>query len=237
MKPNFYENYYTKNPVYSNILELQSSYKISLKSLKNNIGKYMNILDRNINILEIGSWTWGFANYCNTLWFKNYIWFELDKNMVQRTKMIFPNYVFNTTDVFEFLHYKKNTFDLVFISHVFEHLEEDKAIEISQLIYDSLTQWWIWINTMPNSETPYVSQRYIDITHKKIYCSNSFSQILLEVGFKEEKIIHKEQFIWNNIITTIMLKIMKIFHKLFLLSAWIYPPKIFTQNFFTIAKK
>jgi hypothetical protein len=33
------------------------------------------------------------------------------------------------------------------------------------------------------------------------------------------------------------LRISKQFHKIFLLSAWINPPKIFTQNFFTFAKK
>ena len=115
--------------------------------------------------------------------------------------------------------------------------DRDNAYQISQLINNSLRQWWIWINTMPNADAPYVSQRYSDITHKKIYCSNSFTRLLIETGFQKENIIHKEQAIWKNIIVNFIFKILKIFHKLFLLSAGIYPPKIFTQNFFTIAKK
>jgi hypothetical protein len=72
---------------------------------------------------------------------------------------------------------------------------------------------------MPNAEAPYISNRYLDITHQKIYCKNSFSQILLEVGFKKENIIHSEQILFSNKILNFILRISKQFHKIFLLSA------------------
>ena len=237
MKVDFYKNYYTRNPTQLTNWDLKEAYGGSFLSLKNNVGKHIDHLDKKVCILEIGSGNGWFSNYCDKLWFKNYIWFDLDDNMTQKTQKIFPNYKFYSKDIFDFLNSQKNAFDVVFISHVFEHLEEERACEISKLIYESLKLWWIWINTMPNAEAPYTSQRYLDVTHKKIYSSNSFSQILLEIGFEKNNINHYEQVLGNNIIIRGIMKIFKYFHKAFLLSAGIYPPKIFTQNIFTIAKK
>jgi len=70
MANKFYDNYYTQNPIFSNMWDIKDTYKFWFSLLKNNIEREMINLSKDITILEIWSWTGNFANYCDVLWFK-----------------------------------------------------------------------------------------------------------------------------------------------------------------------
>jgi len=177
--------------------------------------------------------------YCKSKWFKNYIWFDLDSHIVKYTQWKFAYYIFSTENIFEYLKNNSNSIDIVFMSHVFEHFALEEWVKLSKLIYSALKKNWIWINVMPNAQSAYNSWylRYNDITHKILYTPNSFSQVLLNSWFKKDNVIHKNAFIWYNIIKRIIYKLSIVFHKILFLSIWISFPKIHTMDLMSIIKK
>ncbi len=185
-KNKYYYNYYL------------SWYEINLdeglkKSLDKNIWEYI-LNDK--NILEIWFWKWTFANLCKSKWVINYIWLEIDEKMSQVWQCFFKDYKIIFEDVFDYLKNTTNTFDIIFMSHVFEHFTIEEWIELSKLINSHLDSNWIWINIMPNAWSISSSfARYNDITHKQIYTSDSFNQVLLLWNFSTNRIRHLNTFI------------------------------------------
>lgn len=70
------------------------------------------------------------------------------------------------------------------MSHVFEHFSIEEGITLANQVLKHLKPHGKRINIMPNAGCISAGvARYNDITHKVIYTSNSFSQVLLEAGF------------------------------------------------------
>jgi len=125
------------------------------------------------------------------------------------------------------------------MSQVFEHFTIEEWNKLINLFHWSLKSWGLWINIMPNAQSIYNVWylRYNDITHKTLYTSNSFNQLILNNWFLKNNIIHKNAFIWYNIIKRIIFKISVFFHKVLLLSIWSSLPKIYTMNLISIIRK
>lgn len=144
---------------------------------KKDLKDYLNKLPTS-KILEIWCWDWKFAYFCNKIWVKSYIWIDIDDYFFELCKKEYPNYKFIKESFQNYLRENENEFDIIFVSHVFEHLDEKERIEMIESIYWWLKKEWVRINYMPNANNfLYASSiRYWDITHKTIYTENSFSQ-------------------------------------------------------------
>jgi hypothetical protein len=138
---------------------------------------------------------------------------------------------------------KSIKYDIVFTSHVFEHLIKNEANELIKWIYTSLNDWWCRINYMPNADSHLnaCSLRYHDITHKYLYNTHSFEQIILtnEVSFSKMMNFNSFPFV-NKYIRFIF----KITHPIFLLITklyyywmWCSFPKIYTSEILSILRK
>ena len=134
---------------------------------------------------------------------------------------------------------KEWEFDIIYMSHVFEHFSLEDWIKLASLIKKSLKKWWLWINKMPNAQSLYYACRwkYTDITHKIIYTPNSFNQILLRPWFKRKDIAHKNEYIWTTVIRRIIFKVWYLFHKVWMLSIWVWLKEPHTFNLITLIKK
>lgn len=184
-----YKNYYK---THSYNLE-NINYEISNKIFKRKIWKFIMILKefKDLRVLEIWSWQWKFASYCKSIWIKNYTWLDLDDTIIEYTKKQFPEYSFFNTDVINFLSENKDKFDIVFMSHVFEHFSIDDWITLAELIKNNLSIDWIWFNFMPNWwSSRWNWLRYCDITHKTIYTITSFNQVLRIAWFEDKNVNH-----------------------------------------------
>lgn len=230
-----FKDYYQNHEYSQRKIDYKWSYIYHDRNFWNEIKKYNK---KDSVILEIGSWQWTFAYYCKKQWFKKYYWFDLDSKIVNETKQEYLDYNFYDLDIFE--HLKKNTekYDIIFMSHVFEHLSLEEWKKISILIYESLKKWWVWLNSMPNAANPYSGsyRRYSDITHKIIYTDNSFNQILLSSWFIKNNIIHKNQYMWYSYIKRVIYLIWISINKFLRSSIW-YLPKIYTDSIISIIKK
>jgi len=234
MNNQIYTNYYKNHTWYN-----KSKEKNDFKEINSKIWKYIKNYNKNINILEIWSGQWKFTWYCQKLWFKNYIGFDLDENIVEKCEKKYPKYNFSTEDIYAFLEKKKKKYDLIFMSHVFEHIDDDHSWKLIKLIYWSLKKWWVWINIMPNAGSLFMSNfaMYTDITHKRIYSSNSFNQLLLNNWIIKENILHKNIYYNRRKINSSITKIISRLLKILLEISWYWTDKIHTFEILTIIKK
>jgi len=230
---NKYEDYYSNHIWYTNI-----KCDWIIKKYKCNFGNIIDEKWKNINVLEIWSWMWCFTKFIKQLWIKNYTWIDLDKDSIQFLDKQYPEFEFINISVLDFLKWKKQ-YDIIFMSHVFEHFSIEEWIYLSKLINKSLKDNWIWINIMPNAWSLYYSwyMRYVDITHKTLYSYESFSQVLLKSWFKKEKIIHKNFLLSCRLYFYFIINIWIFMHKILLWLIWQSMHKFFTDSLLTIIKK
>lgn len=235
-------NYFTTHPMYKDFSIAKNKRNNFFQKYKWELKKLWKSLNKDVKILEIGFWNWGFAYFCRKYWFKNYTGIDIDDTFIEQNKKEFKNYLFKKQDFQNFLKDAKK-YDIIFISHVFEHLNKNEAGELIKLIYSSLNTWWYRINYMPNADSNLnaCSLRYHDITHKYIYNSNSFEQIILSNGIEFSKINHSNSFPAINHYIKILFRIIHpIFlwiTKLYYYWMWYSFPKTYTSEILSIIKK
>lgn len=236
-------NYFKNHPLYIN--QTQNIKRIRMNffdKYKNELGEIFKRLHKNSKILEIWFGQWNFIHFCKEQWFENYTWIDIDDTFIKQHEKEFKNYKFFNADIIDFLNNNK-WFDVIFMSHVFEHLDEKEANQAIMLLYSSLKEWWYWINYMPNADA-YLNAstlRYIDITHKKLYNPNSLEQIILTNNVKFDKI---QYFNTLPAINPYIKLLFKIIHPIFLRATkiyfygmWFSFSKIYTSEILSIAKK
>lgn len=232
-----FDNYYKTHSDYSErIPNAAASYWRHDKNFWDVIKK---IDKKQSRIVEIGCWYGLFADYCHALGFENYVWFDLDADMIAIAQHKHPSYIFYVRDALQYLKQHAGDIDIVFMSHVFEHMSIDDGKILAKAIFDGLRPWWFWLNSMPNASSPYLAShiRYGDITHKVIYNENSFNQILLSTGFIRECIAHKNEAMgggiwWRIVAYRIGISINRL---LWALSAYI--PNIYTLSMISFIQK
>ncbi len=232
-----YKSYYKNHWYWLSIDD--KIYKKRFQSLEINLRDLFKSFKKNDIIIEIWCWKWYFTNFCSKKWFSNYTWFELDEDMLKLVKKRFPKYDFRKDDIFSFLKEQENNLDIVYMSHVFEHFSLEEWKELSKLIHKALKTNGIWINLMPNASAPYCSWylRYNDITHKILYTTNSFNQILNNSGFLRKNIKHKNPIVGETFIKRVILFFWKNIHRVLYISLWLRFPRIYYKEFFSFIKK
>lgn len=234
-------SYFNSHPMSIKGTQYWYNIKNMCAKFQSETGHILDHLKRDIKILEIGFWKWDFAYYCHTKGFSNYTGIDIDDTFLKKNEKRFPEYKFSADDISTF--FINNTwYDIIFMAHVFEHLDEKEANETVSLIYSSLTTWWYWINYMPNADSHKAcALRYHDITHKKIYNSHSFEQILLTNDAMFSNINH-----YNTLpsLSPFIRFLFKIIHPFFLIPTkiyfagmWILFPTVYSSEILSIMKK
>lgn len=180
-----------------------------------------------------------FANFCYKIGVKNYTGIDIDDYFFDECRDEFPSYKFINTSFQKYLENRENEFDIIFTSHVFEHLDEKTRVEIIENIYSSLKKNGKWINYMPNADAILWVWiwRWSDITHKTIYDDISFSQVInsSNANFVIENYNH---YIW------VKSKLRRIIHLMFRFFTKIYYlwmghkfPEFYTREFINVLTK
>jgi 2-polyprenyl-3-methyl-5-hydroxy-6-metoxy-1,4-benzoquinol methylase len=153
--------------------------------------KFWKHISADKKVLEIWTGLWNFANFCVHKNIKEYTGIEIDKSIAEKLWKHFNTYKIVDTDALQFFENTDEKFDIIFLSHVFEHFTIEEGISLAKQISKHLAPKGMRINIMPNAWciSCWVA-RYNDITHKVIYTSNSFNQVLLEAGFHLWEIQH-----------------------------------------------
>lgn len=232
-------DYFKNHPCYSEAWKNRKKvFNFCYLQYKKDLKKYLWKL-KNSKVLEIGSWMWKFAYFCSVIWNNDYVWIDIDDYFFEKNKQDFPNYQFNHVSFQKYLNKHKNEFDIIFVSHVFEHLDEIERLEMIEYIYNWLKDNWIWINYMPNADAILLSSnwRYTDITHKTIYNENSFFQIINSTNC-DFLIENFNIYIWvKNQFRRLIHLLFRWITKIYFLGMWQRFPKIYTWEFINVLTK
>jgi SAM-dependent methyltransferase len=111
------------------------------------------------------------------------------RDLEGRLKRHYPNLVYKSMDIdqeqfhdFYSLEEIQESFDVVFLFEVIEHLDLEEGFELLKRTYDLLNEGGRLILTTPNVFNP--SRFWRDATHKVAYCYDELGGLLLAQGFQ-----------------------------------------------------
>jgi 2-polyprenyl-3-methyl-5-hydroxy-6-metoxy-1,4-benzoquinol methylase len=112
-----------------------------------------------------------------------------NRNLEERLKRHYPNLIYKSMDVdreqvhdFYSLEEIQETFDVVFLFEVIEHLELEEGLNVLEKVYGLLHGGGRLILTTPNVFNP--SRFWRDATHRVAYCYDELGGLLLAQGFQ-----------------------------------------------------
>lgn len=230
-------SYFENHPVYNNITNYEDIYNDYILKYNKEIWDYIKQYKKP-KVLEIGFWLGIFANYCNHNKL-SYTGIDIDDYFLASMQEKFSSFEFFKTTIKEFSEKNANTFDIIFMSHVFEHLDKAQREECIVEIWKMLKPWGIWINYMPNADSVLwaVHWRYCDYTHFTIYSELSFSQ-LLNTHWTFSSIKHINIYIgFSSYIKRVIHIFFLYMTKLYYITMWRPFPSIYTWEIITITRK
>ena len=112
-----------------------------------------------------------------------------NRNLEERLKRHYPNLIYKSMDVdreqvhdFYSLEEIQETFDVVFLFEVIEHMELEEGLNVLEKVYGLLHGGGRLILTTPNVFNP--SRFWRDATHRVAYCYDELGGLLLAQGFQ-----------------------------------------------------
>lgn len=112
-----------------------------------------------------------------------------NRNLQERLKRRFPKLIYKSMDIdreqfhdFYSLEDVQESFDVVFLFEVIEHLDLEEGVQLIKKIHDLLNEGGRLILTTPNVFNP--SRFWRDATHKVAYCYDELGGFLLAHGFQ-----------------------------------------------------
>jgi len=112
-----------------------------------------------------------------------------NRNLQERLKRHHPKVIYKSMDIdqkqfhdFYSLEEIQESFDVIFLFEVIEHLDLEEGVRFLKRIYDFLNEGGRLILTTPNVFNP--SRFWRDATHKVAYCYDELGGLLLAQGFQ-----------------------------------------------------
>lgn len=139
--------------------------------------------DRQAKILDIGS---GYGRYLKALEFAGYgnvYGVDLSEEQIAyaREQLALRNCVCG--DALEFLGDQSETYDVILLLDVLEHLDVAYAIDLCRAVHRALKPGGIFVVQVPNGLSPLCPHLYADVTHQRAFTTFSVEQVLRKSGF------------------------------------------------------
>ncbi len=173
-----------------------------------NIGKKSNILD-------LGCGYGSFLYFLQSHRYENVTGVDISTEELAVCATFFKSSKLHQKDIFEFIHDTKDKFDVVYLSHVLEHIKKDQLFDFLEGVKNILTDDGFFIIVAPNSAAYFnaAANRYGDLTHELGFTEISLRQLLMVAGFKRIQIrnFFGVGTMWLNIIRKVTLFIFELF--------------------------
>ncbi|MBC7406086.1 MAG: class I SAM-dependent methyltransferase [Candidatus Parcubacteria bacterium] len=140
-------------------------------------------LKKDAVILDIGCGWGGSLSAFRDCGYDNLYGFDQSKEQIDyaKTQGKLENVI--VSDALEYLKSTTQTFDLITMFDVLEHLENDYAVELLGLINQRLNSGGQLVIQVPNGITLIQAYLFSDITHIRSYTSLSLAQVFKSTGF------------------------------------------------------
>jgi len=181
-KKTLYSRYITTH--FGKIHDNNQEFPVHYRYFRKNYLKHLPV-DRNAKIVDLGCGMGHFLNFLVKEGYNNYIGIDVSKENIEFCKKNKFNVVLG--DIFEFLKDKEDTYDVIIMNDIIEHLEKSEIILLLQLIFNALHHDGRLIIKAPNAANPIMasSSRYADFTHELLFTEESMSQVLRISGFSQ----------------------------------------------------
>lgn len=175
--------------------EKQATFKF--KQFEINYKKYFP-LSKDANVLDIGIGR-GEMLSCYEKWgYQNYLGIDISPSTVKFCKSIGLNCQV-VEDSGQYLKEHKETFDLITLIDVLEHISREFVVSFLKDIKNSLKHEGILIIQVPNLQAPDGQlHMYNDVTHMMGYIEHSLAQVLITAGFTQFHFQGFEEIISNS---------------------------------------
>lgn len=240
---NIFENYLTNQ--YSNCERTNFNNKHEVTSLLN---KNLRVLNRNFwkyfsknvsyksNILDIGCGYGSFLFFLKSHGYKNVYGVDLSTEEIKLCKEMFGSYKLYCEDAFEYVRKTKKKFDVIYLSHVIEHIEKDKLLDFLNNIRKILSKNGLLILVAPNSAAYFNSaaNRYGDYTHQIGFTNISLKQILTMTNYSSISIYN--YYGVANMVTVFFRKILLKIFEFFIQALGYDKQTVYTPSILVFAK-
>jgi SAM-dependent methyltransferase len=166
---------------------LVQDYQFAFADYETNLANHLPF-DRDAKILDIGC---GWGQFLSWLKQKNYCHLEgidMGSDQVEHCRSIGLN-TSHAPDSILYLRERVDTYDLVTLHHVIEHVPPTKGLELLRAMRDSLRPGGIAIIQTPNMSAVSAGfSRYIELTHVTGYTESNLHEALLLAGFARASI-------------------------------------------------
>ena len=201
--------------------ELETYYENEIVQYHRQFGHMMSGFDKNARCLDLGCGVGNFVAYLNSQRFVHVTGIDTSAESIDICKNKFPRYAFYQESISEYLVNNDETYDIISMFSIIEHLPKGNIIPLLSLIRSKLNKpdGTLIIST-PNMCALFgnTGGRYGDFTHTTGFTESSLRQCLLMAGFTaiqiegpQKKRSTLKQKILYDIYQPIVLKLLKWF--------------------------
>lgn len=137
-------------------------------------------VDKTVNVLEIGCNKGYFLKVLEGEGYKNLFGIDLSHEDLNYAKQNTGQATIVQADAFDWCRKNPNTYDVIVIKAVLEHIDKDKLFTLFELMKKALKPEGILIIDVPNMDWLFAGhERYMDFTHEVGFTKESLSQVAL----------------------------------------------------------
>jgi 2-polyprenyl-3-methyl-5-hydroxy-6-metoxy-1,4-benzoquinol methylase len=223
---------------FNNSPEVLALLKKNKKVLDHNLKSFFeSTIKKESKILDLGCGYGSFLYFLQALKYKNVTGLDISTEELDICKRIFGSFNFIQKDIFEYLDSTTEKFNVIYLSHVLEHITKDKIFDFLGGIKKILTDDGLLVIIIPNSGAYFHSgvARYVDITHELGFTDKSLRQVLILAGYKDISI--KNYFGARNLLLNILRKVALFLFEIFIQILGYEKQYIYTPSILAIIKK
>jgi 2-polyprenyl-3-methyl-5-hydroxy-6-metoxy-1,4-benzoquinol methylase len=160
-------------------------YQRTAKRFAKVYGPHLN-LAKNARVLDVGCGDGQFLYYLRSQGVSALAGIDSSGDRLERCKRyVTPNV--QTADAFEWLKSHPAQYDLVVCNHMVEHFEDEQLFELMEGLTGAVAPGGQLLITTPNACTPWSGyNHYSDLTHVRLFTTDSLTQLLATYGFKAD---------------------------------------------------
>jgi 2-polyprenyl-3-methyl-5-hydroxy-6-metoxy-1,4-benzoquinol methylase len=185
---NYLTNHYSnlEKTDFSNDADVLNLLKAHSAVLDHNLGRmFGENVDKTNAILDLGCGYGSFLSFLQSKNYTNVTGVDRSTQEISLCKKLFTSYSFVQADILNFVSLTDKKFDVIYLSHVIEHIKKEDLFLFLDGVKKILTDRGIFVIIAPNSAAYFnaAANRYGDLTHEIGFTELSLRQVLMVSGF------------------------------------------------------
>ena len=187
---NYLSNHYAtiENTDFSNDVDVLNLLRKNSAVLDHNLHQiFAEKVDKTKSILDLGCGYGSFLYFLQSKKYINVTGVDISTQEISICKNLFKSYNFEQEDILDFVSRTNKRFDVVYLSHVIEHIKKENLFVFLDGVKRILNEGGIFIIVAPNSAAYFnaAANRYGDLTHEIGFTELSLRQILMVSGYSK----------------------------------------------------